>query len=223
MASWWSAVISTRKYSVLSPVIKACKSIFTGPRVEMSFSVMNLIVNPCANKMLVSTYESIHKLKYKFLNSDKSSCELYKRADPVLDPVDKAVCWHLQTAYRRHKSTADQKPKKPLIKKFKIHKTAELAKNAIEANAKEQSSDPPVIIHLDAHPSTSKNPPVKSSSSTKEATTESSLANANKHLQQAAVSKNIVSTKSNSNSLSASKSHFPIFAKKNDHRNDKKT
>ena len=51
----------------------------------------------------------------------------------------------MQIAYSRHKSITDQKPKKPRIKKVKIHKTAELAKNAIEANAKAQSENPKII------------------------------------------------------------------------------
>ena len=94
----------------------------------------------------------------------------------------------MQHAAARQKAVEKQasKPKQPRRKKFKIHKEATAMISAMEANSKEQSSDPPVIIDLDAHPSTSKSNPVNSSSSTKEATTESSLANANKHLQQAA-------------------------------------
>ena len=59
ISAWWVAVISNEKYSVISPVIKACLSIFTGPRVEGSFSVMNNIINPYANKMLTKNYEAI--------------------------------------------------------------------------------------------------------------------------------------------------------------------
>ena len=36
---WWAQVLCNPNYIVLSPVVKACLSIFTGPRVESSFSV----------------------------------------------------------------------------------------------------------------------------------------------------------------------------------------
>ena len=60
-----------------------------------------------------------------------------------------------------------QTPSSLVRKKFKIHKEAKAVISAMEANSKEQSSDSPVIKDLDAHPSTSKNPLVNSSSKKK--------------------------------------------------------
>ena len=159
ISAWWAAVISCEKYSVISPVIKACLSIFTGPRVEGSFSVMNNIINPSANKMLTKTYEAIHKLKYKFLNSDKNSCQMYKREDPVFDPIDKSLCFYMQTAYSRQRKATmtESKSKLPRLKKITIHKKASQVRDAIDHNTKSQSSVNPISFTPQQQTKTSDN------------------------------------------------------------------
>ena len=59
---WWAKVMPT--YPALLPIIKACLGIFTGPRVEQSFSMMNHIITTKSNRMAVSTYEVYQAIKY---------------------------------------------------------------------------------------------------------------------------------------------------------------
>lgn len=132
---WWSKVFSHPQYYILGPVVKACLSIFTGPRVESSFSVMNNIINPKTNSMDVHTYESIHKIKYSLLNHDKTSVQLYQRKDPVYSPVDPSLCYYMQTAASRMKRSKTVKTTKKRIPKVSVHKTAESVKAQIEKNA----------------------------------------------------------------------------------------
>ena len=48
---WWHVIFQEAKYPSLSKVIKAAISIFTGPSVEQSFSVLNHILTPKTNRM----------------------------------------------------------------------------------------------------------------------------------------------------------------------------
>ena len=102
---------------------------------------MNNIITPCANKMLVQTYHALHKLKYKFLNSNKTSCEFFLRKDPLYDQVDRAMCYYVQNAAARQKALEKEKakPRQPRLKKIKIHKKASLLRDAMEANSKAQT------------------------------------------------------------------------------------
>ncbi|RUS83267.1 hypothetical protein EGW08_008990, partial [Elysia chlorotica] len=74
---WWATVLANPNYKVLSPVVKSFLSIFTGPRVESSFSVMNNIITSSTNRTLIETYQAIHKVKYKLLNAQKTSTQMF--------------------------------------------------------------------------------------------------------------------------------------------------
>ena len=61
---WWSVIFTTGKYPALSAVVKACLSIFTGPQVESSLSIMNDIIKKKSGRMLTETYSAIIGTKY---------------------------------------------------------------------------------------------------------------------------------------------------------------
>ncbi|GFR59376.1 histone-lysine N-methyltransferase SETMAR [Elysia marginata] len=131
---WWAVVMSYPQYAVLSPVLKACLSIFTGPRVESSFSVMNTIITGVSNRLDVATYQAIHKLKYKFLNSGKSCINFFHREDPVNSPVDPSLGYCMQTAGKRMKSHSEKNRKGMRIKfkKKSIHQQAKDIRSTVE-------------------------------------------------------------------------------------------
>ena len=97
---WWAHTIP--EYPVLGKVVKAALSIFTGPRIEQSFSAMNDIINPKTNRLKISTFAAIQDVKYHLKTQQKTSIELYTREDIHRSPVDKSMMFHLQTAYGRH-------------------------------------------------------------------------------------------------------------------------
>ena len=133
---WWTNVINNPKYSVLTPVVKCFLSIFTGPRVESSFSVMNNIITSSTNRICVKTksYEAIHKVKYQLLNANKSSVELYERADPVFSPVDVSLVHHIQTAAKRIHSYKPSRPKLPRIPKNQtVHQQSRHLKDKMDS------------------------------------------------------------------------------------------
>ena len=60
---WWAIIFDSNKYPTLSKIIKAALSIFTGPQVESSFTMMHDIITPRASRMSVETYSSYMSVK----------------------------------------------------------------------------------------------------------------------------------------------------------------
>ena len=59
---WWAEVMPS--YPALGKVWKACLSIFTGPRIEQSFSVMKDFMDRKSNHLAVRSYSAIQTIKY---------------------------------------------------------------------------------------------------------------------------------------------------------------
>lgn len=100
---WWGNIIKLKRYPSVEKIITACLSIFTGPRVEQSFSLMNNIISENASSLLISTYESYMYVKYQLLALDTTSLKYYRRPDAITSPVDSSMAYHMQTAASRHK------------------------------------------------------------------------------------------------------------------------
>ena len=62
--------------------------------MEAPFSRMNDIIDRKSNRMGIETYSRIMNVKYSL--QTKTNSELYKRSDPLHDPVDKNVLFYLQ-------------------------------------------------------------------------------------------------------------------------------
>lgn len=83
---WWSEVLSSTTYSFVGKVVKACLSIFTGPKL--------------------TEWEVIPSVLFKQLDTAssmkrKSSLELYHRNNVQSTKVDRALIFHMQTAHGR--------------------------------------------------------------------------------------------------------------------------
>ncbi|KAL8580377.1 hypothetical protein ACOMHN_037476 [Nucella lapillus] len=60
---FWSKVFQTEKYPVLSRLVKALLTIFTGPLVEGTFNLMDDIIRPDRSKLLTENYEAVAVIK----------------------------------------------------------------------------------------------------------------------------------------------------------------
>ncbi|KAK3759815.1 hypothetical protein RRG08_065447 [Elysia crispata] len=56
-----------QRYPSVEKVVTACLSIFSGPRVEQSFSIMNHIITSKTSSLNIKTYEAILCVKYMLL------------------------------------------------------------------------------------------------------------------------------------------------------------
>ena len=140
---WWGKVLPL--FTSLSPLIKTCLSIFTGPRVEQSFSNMNLIVSSTSNRMLVGACEAYQKIKYVLLAESKTAEELFWRTDIFFDTVDNSVIFHLQTAHSRWKKRITgiaKVDKNKLLQKVSVCGMAEQQRKDICLNAKKRKGSP---------------------------------------------------------------------------------
>ena len=108
---WWNSVFKLKRYPSVEKVVTACLSIFTGPRVEQSFSLMNTIISQRTSSLNISTYEAILCIKYHLLALKTNSIKLYARTDAIFSPVDASIAWHLQTAYTRYKKNLNIRKK----------------------------------------------------------------------------------------------------------------
>ena len=61
---WWNEVLKKHNFLHLGKMVnKACLSIFTGPRVEQSFNLMNNTITSTTNRLLVSTFDALQTVK----------------------------------------------------------------------------------------------------------------------------------------------------------------
>jgi hypothetical protein len=115
----------------LAKVVKAAISIFTGPQVEQSFSVMNNVISGTTNRMDISTYSAMQSVKYNLSAKHTTSLKSYHRDDILKTPVDKSVVYHVSTAYGRYKRKLDTQKlaKEQTAKTLKLDKRTKTARN----------------------------------------------------------------------------------------------
>ena len=68
---------------------------------------MNDIIDKNSNRIGIETYSGIMNIKYSL--HTKTSSELYKRSDPLHDPVDKSMCYFIRTSHARFKKRIAEK------------------------------------------------------------------------------------------------------------------
>ena len=142
---WWAKVFATGSFPMLRLVVCACLSIFTGPHVEASFSMMSDIMTKKANRMETETYAGIMTVKYHLLGKGKSSIELFKRKNPKKDPVNGEVCKRIRQAHATYKKRMAKKREALLEKKEtysgekvvpqKIHRSRKRKADTVHAKA----------------------------------------------------------------------------------------
>ena len=117
---WWNKVFKTKSYPVLSSLVRPCLTIFTGPMVECSFTVMNDIIDSRSGRMEIDTYSAIVTTKYNIKSTGKSAAIKYNRKDILRDPVDSTFSYYMPTASSGCKKYLKSKRDKMLLKKKNI-------------------------------------------------------------------------------------------------------
>ena len=76
---WWDLVFQTEKYTHLTSVVEAALSIFTGPMVEGSFSMLNNAICKKRNSLGTDTYDGLMSVKMFQLSTGQSCHESFNR------------------------------------------------------------------------------------------------------------------------------------------------
>ncbi len=104
MVEWWGHVFDKPdKYPSLSAMVKCCLSIFHGPRVESSFSLMSDVIDQRSGNMNVSTFNAIQTVKYTLKSREKTAVQLFRREDVKFGEVDRTLCKNINSAAATYK------------------------------------------------------------------------------------------------------------------------
>lgn len=162
--SWWSKVFKTGRYPMLSCLVRASLSIFTGPMVESSFSMMNDIIDSRSGRMDIDTYSAIMTTKYNLKSSGKTASQKFSRKDVQRDPIDSKMLYFVRTSNSRYKkrlskNAEDLSEKKKLLssnklipvikpKKTKVHEQAKKLRESVQLKLtkKRTPSVPPINV-----------------------------------------------------------------------------
>ncbi|CAL8239609.1 unnamed protein product [Gadus morhua 'NCC'] len=79
--SWCAAVFETGRYPGLSMAVKAALSVFHGPTVESSFSLMSEIIDSKSGSMNISTLSAMQTVEHTLLTRKQTAVEIFKRED----------------------------------------------------------------------------------------------------------------------------------------------
>ncbi|XP_052464897.1 uncharacterized protein LOC128021632 [Carassius gibelio] len=104
IVKWWAHVMSLGKYPALSQVIRRALSIFHGPLVESSFSLMGDVIDAKRSSMKISTFDAVQTVKYVLRSRGKTGISMFKRAD-----IDKTLCQNIRVAGRRDKTDREKR------------------------------------------------------------------------------------------------------------------
>ena len=140
----WNNVFKTNRYSVLSTLVRRCVSIFTGPMVECSFSMMNDIIDSRSGRMEIEAYSAIMTTKYS-LKSSKSAALKFNRKDILRDPVDSTLSYYMRTSSSRYKKCLKTKRDKMLLKKKNL---SEKVFSEVTKKRRKETVHKQVIIHF---------------------------------------------------------------------------
>ena len=141
---WWNKVFKTNRYPVLSSLVHPCLSIFTGPMVECSFSMMNDIIDSRSGRMEIEAYSAIMTTKYS-LKSSKSAALKFNRKDILRDPVDSTLSYYMRTSSSRYKKCLKTKRDKMLLKKKNL---LEKVFSEVTKKRRKETVHKQVIIYL---------------------------------------------------------------------------
>ncbi|CAL8235989.1 unnamed protein product [Boreogadus saida] len=104
IVDWWGHVFDKPdKYPSLSAMVKCFLSIFHGPRVESTFSLMNDVIDQRSGNMNVQTFNAIQTVKYTLQSKGKTALQLFRREDVKFGEVDRTLCKNINSAAATYK------------------------------------------------------------------------------------------------------------------------
>ena len=104
---WWDDVLKRHDLQYLGKVVKAALSIFTGPRIEQSFSLMNNTLTSTTNRLHTSTFSALQTVKMDLLASKEKSTQRYHRRNFLKSPINPWLCRGMLNAHSEFKKRRD--------------------------------------------------------------------------------------------------------------------
>ena len=104
---FWCHPLIKREYPCHYHVTRAAFTIFHGPQVESSFSLMQTVLTSSKSSTHISTFSAIQTLKYCLSNNCKSALELFGRTDKIT-PVNKMMCADIRASHGRYQRSLSE-------------------------------------------------------------------------------------------------------------------
>ena len=98
---WWGKI--SDQYSVTFKVVCVILSIFHGPRVESTFSVINNVIGQNSGRVNIETYGAIQDIKYALKTrkpyKENRSVKVFSHSDRLYSPVDPKISNGMRHSY----------------------------------------------------------------------------------------------------------------------------
>lgn len=99
---WWFEVFEANELPLLTKLIKAAMSIFSGPMIEQSFSSMNEFLSKKTNRLKPETVAAIQSVRFDLKACKETSFTRYRRKNFLKTPVNRRLCGKFILAYRNY-------------------------------------------------------------------------------------------------------------------------
>lgn len=141
---YWNQDYVIKHYPGMSQVARAGLSVYSGPKVESTFSEAANIMDKRRSQLNVETYSSYQDVRYYLRSTGKSAVELFKLNDIVFGQPDFAVCAAMRQAASVYKAKiAKAKHEKDIrLASYgaKVSFTSAVAKRRAKADMRQQCS-----------------------------------------------------------------------------------
>lgn len=131
LEKWWTGGNVVAKYPALSKIAAAAITIFHGPQVESTFSVMSRVVTKQTASMNIPMLNSIQAIKYELRANNTSAIDYFERKQPQTDPVNLQLCRNLRASYSVYEQERQEANKKQELKR-------KASERALKMNASNQ-------------------------------------------------------------------------------------
>lgn len=103
IVAFWCSEYITDKYPVLQKAALASLSIFHGPRIEGSFSVMSDIVCPKRSRLDIEMYAALQTVKYSLKAHKQSACQFFRPRSQRKTRKFLSLCASIRTSGSRRR------------------------------------------------------------------------------------------------------------------------
>ena len=117
VCKFWADENIKQKFPGLHSVAMAALSVFHGPAVESSFSVMSNIMDKHKGQMDIEAYDAYMRVKYYLINQKKLTTELYNPR-LVQKQIDLPLCASIWQASARYKAAKKKKANDAAVRRI---------------------------------------------------------------------------------------------------------
>ena len=140
---WWKSV--SPKYPIMFKMVQSVLSIFHGPAVESTFSVMGDVIDSHSGRMNMETYSAVQDVKYglkaRLPSVSNKSVKVFARKERLHTPVDTKLSTNMRNAYNKYDTCLKEKKKEDeeRRKRYGVVNPKSITTKKLKENAAQQA------------------------------------------------------------------------------------